>query len=104
MARWDRLCWTTEVVFVDLEMHLEVEVHLAAGYDGAITVDDPDGIVVEADFLDAATIDGHLDSSPPWVADPVRDWLTRAWDGSRHFAYRAHGRNPSEMSAERVLP
>jgi len=104
VADWHRLCWTTEVVFVDLEMHLEVEVHLAASYGGALTVDDPDGIVVDAGFHDSATIDRHLDTSPPWVAEPMRDWLQATWDGSRHFAYRAHGRSPSEMSAERILP
>ena len=31
VAEWSRLCWTTEVEFPDLEMHLAVEVHLAFG-------------------------------------------------------------------------
>lgn len=104
VASWTRLCWTTEVHFIDLEMHLEVEVHLAEAYDGSLVVDDPDGIVVEAHFLDTATIDVRLDTSPPWVAEPMRQWIADPWGGSRHFEYRALGRSPAEMSAERLRP
>lgn len=99
---WHRLCWTTEVVFVDLEMHLQVEVHLAEGFSGSIEIDDPDGIVVDALFLDAAAIDTKLDTSPPWVAEPMRAWMTAPWDDQRHFGYRALGRDPSAMTTERL--
>jgi 8-oxo-dGTP diphosphatase len=104
VATWSRLCWTTEVHFIDLEMHLEVEVHMAEAYDGSIVVDDPDGIVVEAHFLDSATIDVRLESSPPWVAEPMRHWIAGLWSGSRHYEYRALGRSPGEMTSERVRP
>jgi 8-oxo-dGTP diphosphatase len=104
VATWSQLCWTTEVHFVDLEMHLEVEVHLAETYAGDIVVDDPDGIVVEAHFLDSATVHARLDTSPPWVAEPMRHWITEPWREIRHFEYRALGRVPAEMSAERVRP
>lgn len=99
---WHRLCWTTEVVFVDLEMHLHVEVHLAEGFSGAIALDDPDGIVVDACFLDDAEIDLRLGSSPPWVAEPMRAWFDDPWDDQRHFGYRALGRDPSAMTTERL--
>ncbi len=102
VERWSRLCWTTEVEFVDLEMHLEVEVHLAAGFGGSIVLDDPDGIVVEARFLEPAAIDDRLRASPAWVAEPMREWMSAPWEQSRHFLYRAVGRDPAEMIAERV--
>jgi 8-oxo-dGTP diphosphatase len=102
VEHWSRLCWTVEVEFVDLDMHLAVEVHHAAGFDGSIVIDDPDGIVVEAHFLDHRAIDDRLDTSPSWVAEPMRAWLREPWDQRRHFGYRALGTNPSEMSAERV--
>lgn len=104
VATWSQMCWTTEVHFVDLEMHLEVEVHLAATYDGHLVLDDPDGIVVEAHFLDTATVHARLDGSPPWVAEPMRRWVDEPWSGCRHFEYRALGRTPGEMSAERIRP
>ena len=100
--RWSRLCWTTEVEFVDLEMHLAVEVHLAEGFGGSIVVDDPDGIVVEAHFLDPGTIDQRLHTAPQWVAEPMRAWLEAPWVERRHFGYRALGRDPAAMSAERT--
>lgn len=103
VARWSRLCWTTTVAFVDLEMHLEVEVHLAEDYVGVLAVDDPDGIVVEAHFLDAATIDSRLHAAPRWVAEPMREWLCGPWDEVRHFGYRAVGRDPAELTAHRTL-
>ncbi|GJM38675.1 MAG: hypothetical protein DHS20C19_20420 [Acidimicrobiales bacterium] len=102
IATWQRLCWTTTVAFVDLEMHLEVEVHLADGFEGSLTVDDPDGIVVEAHFLDSATIDVRLETAPMWVAEPMREWLAGPWSDVRHYGYRAMGRNPAEMTAHRI--
>jgi 8-oxo-dGTP diphosphatase len=102
VEHWARLCWTTEVEFVDLGMHLAVEVHLAAGFGGTIVLDDPDGIVVEARFLESAAIDERLDTSPTWVAEPMREWMSEPWEASRHFLYRALGRDPAEMTAERV--
>jgi len=102
VSRWIRLCWTTEVEFIDLEMHLLVEVHLADEYDGSLVVDDPDGIVIEAHFLGPDAIDDRLATSPPWVAEPMRAWMQAPWDETRHFGYRARGRSPAEMSAERT--
>ncbi|MEQ8841264.1 MAG: NUDIX hydrolase [Acidimicrobiales bacterium] len=104
VADWSRMCWTTEVHFVDMEMHLAVEVHLAAAHTGSIRIGDPDGIVVEAHFLDTATVDARLDTSPPWVAEPMRHWLDEPWDDCRHFEYRAVGRSPDEMTSERLQP
>ena len=73
--RWARHCWTTEVRFVDLEMHLVAEVHLAEAFTGTLALDDPDGIVVDARFLEAAAVDERLHSAPAWVAEPLRHWL-----------------------------
>ena len=102
VAHWSRLCWTTEVHFVDLEMHLAVEVHLADTIEGVITVDDPDGIVIEAEFLEGSLIDERLMTSPAWVAEPIREWIKSPWSEARHFAYRATGSSSGSMTAERL--
>ncbi|MEC8068307.1 MAG: NUDIX hydrolase, partial [Actinomycetota bacterium] len=39
---WAALRWTVEVTFVDLDMHLMVEVHEAASFSGDLSFDDPD--------------------------------------------------------------
>ena len=102
VARWSRMCWTTEVDFVDLDTHLAVEVHLADGFEGELVVEDPDGIVTDAAFVTGAAAAERLETSPPWVAEPTRDWLAAPWDERRHFAYRALGTDPASMRTERL--
>ncbi|SVE64893.1 uncharacterized protein METZ01_LOCUS517747, partial [marine metagenome] len=48
--------WTGPVYTVSAEAHdmnwlLRVEVHLASGHDGVINIDDPDGIVIAAEWI-----------------------------------------------------
>lgn len=103
VTEWARRCWTTEVEFVDLDMHLVAEVHLAGSFAGELALRDPDGIVVEARFLEATAIDERLGTAPPWVAEPMRDWLATPWtDDGRRFVYRAHGREPAAITAVRL--
>jgi len=100
---WSALCWTVAVDFIDLNMHLDVEVHAAAAFTGRISLDDPDQIVTAAKFVSADTALRLLAESPMWVAEPLCSWITEPWIGSSlHFGYLAHGTNPSEMSAERI--
>ena len=101
VAGWSRMAWTTEVDFVDMDMHLAVEVHLAASFEGELRVEDPDGIVVDARFLDAAGVDDRLADSPRWVAEPTRDWMSAPWDEPIHFGYRALGTSPRSLRTER---
>jgi len=101
---WHRLCWTVEVDFEDLDMHLDVEVYSAGSFSGVISLDDPDGIVTAAEFMSAATAADHLISSPLWVSEPLGQWIAQEWDTQRHFAYSTRGTMPSEMRARRRSP
>ncbi len=103
VARWERLCWTVDVEFVDLEMLLEVEVHLAGGFEGQMLLEDPDGIVTAAEFLDASGVGKRLATSPLWVREPLLAWVDAPWTERRHFSYSAHGRDPATIRAERRL-
>jgi 8-oxo-dGTP diphosphatase len=98
---WQGPCWTVEVEFADLEMHLAVEVHQAIAFAGDLVLDDPDGIVTDAEFVSTAAADERLRSAPMWVAQPLAEWLRSPWDVARHFGYVAHGTNPASMRAER---
>ena len=102
VADWKRLCWTVAVEFVELEMRLDVEVHLADGFDGELVLEDPDGIVVGAEFFDAAEVAGRLVTSPLWVSEPMRAWTSEPWLESRHFSYAAYGTDAADMRAERL--
>lgn len=54
---------------------LRVEVHLAVTYSGELTVNDPDGIVVDARFVPWDAAELHLEGCRRWVAEPLVAWL-----------------------------
>ena len=67
---------------------LRVEVHLAVAYEGELRVDDPDGIVVDARFVDADTCGEMVAGGHPWVCEPLGEWLAERWAPPRHAALR----------------
>ena len=101
---WEHHCWTVEVDFVDLDMHLRAEVHRAESFRGELRFDDPDGIVHDGRFLAPHDAEPFLGTGPAWVAEPLRLWLAEPWVDFRHFRYAAHGAKPSELRAERLDP
>lgn len=102
VREWGQHSWTTEVEFVDLEMHLVAEVHVATAFEGALRFDDPDGIVTDGAFLPGGHVEERLVDSPPWVADPLREWMADPWADHRDYRYRAAGTTPASMRAERL--
>jgi len=84
-----------------LGWHLRVEAHLALDVSGDVRVDDPDGIVVDAAYVDPAACDDHLAGCHPWVAEPLAAWLAERWDEPRRFAFRLDGDNPAEVIVTR---
>ncbi len=76
VAAWDHRAYEVEVDFVEREMYLRVEAHVAAAWTGDLVVDDPDGIVVDAGFVEAAEAHARMVHAPRWVAEPFTSWLT----------------------------
>lgn len=103
VSGWDELCWTVEVDFVDLDMHLHVEVHRAAGWTGELAFDDPDGIVHDGGFHDNHGVAARLAGAARWVAEPLQAWLASDFGGRPHFRYRATGL-AGDLRAERLWP
>lgn len=85
VASWEGPAYEVEVDFVDREMYLRVEAHVATGWDGALVVDDPDGIVVDAAFVDHPGAQERMQAAPRWVAEPFTTWLDH---GSRAEVFR----------------
>ena len=57
----------------------------------ALTIDDPDGIVVDARFVAHAEAAGLLRSAPRWVREPLLEWLASGTDPVRRSrTYRYH--------------
>ncbi|NNE72322.1 MAG: NUDIX hydrolase [Acidimicrobiales bacterium] len=102
VERWAPLSYEIDVTFVDAGMHLRVESYQAIDWSGAITVDDPDGIVEQVEFCSPALCINRLAGSPAWVREPVMDWLADTWTDGRSYAYRVTGTTPATMQAQRL--
>ena len=99
---WSEAVYRVTVDFPDRSMLLGVEVHLADGWQGDITIQDPDDIVEDARFVDPEEALRLLATAPPWVSEPVTAWLSASLpepsgDGVPHFAYMARGASASGM-------
>ncbi len=93
VASWSPPLYEVEVVAPDAGFHLRVVAHLAGQDDvsGVIHIDDPDGIVETAVFLDLVTARSNLRDGPPWVHEPLLAHLDDGVDDGRRFGYRLDG-------------
>jgi hypothetical protein len=83
---------------------MRCEVHLAVAFTGSVSVEDPDGIVVEAAFVPHAECDGLLASCVQWVREPLAAWLQERWEPGSGigFAYEVHGTSRDDMRVVRA--
>lgn len=91
VVSWAGPLYRISVMAPDMGWHLRVEAWLAAEVTGAIHIDDPDGIVVDACFVDLEECAQRLEGGHPWVGEPLGAWLEERWGDSRHFGYRLEG-------------
>jgi 8-oxo-dGTP diphosphatase len=101
VSRWHGPVYEVEVEAPGLGWHLRVEAHVAVDFAGQVRVDDPDGIVVDAAFVDPGACDRHLEGCHPWVAEPLGAWLAERWDAPRRFRYVLDGDDPARMVVTR---
>jgi 8-oxo-dGTP diphosphatase len=87
----------------DLGWRLRVEAHLALAYEGELHVDDPDGIVVDARFVEVTACSSHLDGGHPWVCEPLVEWLAERWPAAeaRPFGFLVAGADPTSLTVTR---
>ncbi len=91
VTAWEGPLWAVEAEAPDMEWTLRVEVHRAVGFDGDISVDDPDGIVVDVAWLDLDGCRDCLETSWIPAREPMLAWLGERWTDARTFRYRIHG-------------
>ena len=87
----------------DLGWRLRVEAHLAVRYEGELRIDDPDGIVVDARFVDPASCSTHLVGGHPWVREPLAEWLVERWthEEPRPYGFHVAGDDPATVVVTR---
>lgn len=102
VAGWEGPLWTVRAEAPDMGWTLDVEVHRAVGFDGDITIDDPDGIVVDAAWLDLDGCRACLDTSWIPAREPMLAWLGERWTDARSFRYRVEGESRVGASVTRL--
>ncbi|MET0728523.1 MAG: NUDIX hydrolase [Acidimicrobiales bacterium] len=89
----------------DLGWRLRVEAHLAVAYEGELHVDDPDGIVVAARFVDVDVCNGLVAGGHRWVREPLGDWLAERWEHQvRPYGFLVAGQDPATLVVTRAEP
>ncbi len=102
VTRWVGPVYEIEAEAPELGWTLRVEVHAATEFSGELAVGDPDGIVVDARYVDGEACADHLVDAHPWVREPLADWLVQRWSGSRSFRYHIAGGDLSSLEVTRV--
>lgn len=102
VTSWEGPVYSIEAEAPGLGWTLKVEVHRALAYEGELVVDDPDGIVVDAQFVAPAVCADHLTDGHPWVREPLVEWLGERWAGTRGFGYRVEGDDPAGLTVSRL--
>ena len=84
--------------------NLRVEVHLALAYEGELHVDDPVGIVIDAQFVGDHDLGRKLEGNHPWVLDPLADWLAERWhhDDTRPYGFHVAGAAADDVVVTRA--
>ena len=95
VAAWEGPVWSVEAEAPDMHWTLRVEVHRAVEFAGSLTVDDPDGVVVDAAWVDLHGCERCLETSWIPAREPMLAWLTDRWTDPRTFRYRVEGTDRS---------
>jgi 8-oxo-dGTP pyrophosphatase MutT (NUDIX family) len=106
VREWDGVCYEVIAHAPDLGWRMRCEVHRVASFEGDLTIADPDGIVVEAEFCEPAVATERLAGCPQWVREPLSEWLADTWSGTndglhRRYVYEISGSTLSQLRVTR---
>ena len=102
VTRWGERLYEIEVEFVDLGTRLQVVVFAAEQWDGAVAIDDPDGIVEDVRFCGVDECRSLLQHAFVWVREPLEEWLLRRTPPQHGYSYRAEGHTLTSFTAVRL--
>jgi ADP-ribose pyrophosphatase YjhB (NUDIX family) len=112
VLEWQGPVYEVVVEAPELGWRARVEAHLARTYQGELRVEDPDGIVVEAAWVDPGACHGHLRTGRRWVREPLEAWLEVVVGGPtgpagwspRTFRYHVAGTDPATAVVTALAP
>ncbi len=92
---WEGPVYEVHAEAIDLGWRMRCEVHRAVEFDGELTVEDPDGIVIAAAFLPVDACADRLAACLQWVREPLTDWIADRWGPTDRRGYRYSVRGSS---------
>lgn len=104
VPEWTACHYTVTVDAPDMGWQMSVESWFATSARGEIALNDPDGIVEQAIFVDLGDVATLLADSPLWVRVPVQSWLENGLRPVEPFAFVVIGSDRERSRVEQVLP
>jgi len=101
---WEACHYLVSVTAPDMGWEMQVESWFARSASGVISLDDPDGIVEQALFVDLDDVDALLSDSPMWVQLPVMTWLRGGMEPIDHHHFWVYGADRATARIEQRLP
>jgi 8-oxo-dGTP diphosphatase len=104
VTEWEGPVYDVVCVAEDLGWTLRAEIYRAIEFEGTLRVEDPDGIVVEARFMQPEECVSCLALGARWVHEPLQEWLSERWDSSsaRGYRYSVRGTQYDALMVDRT--
>lgn len=104
VTRWAGPLYSVSAEAPGLGWRLRAEVHQALAWEGDLCIADPDGIVIDARFVDVGGCDDLLSGCHPWVREPLAAWLAERWThaDAPAFGYRVEGVDVQRLTVTRL--
>lgn len=106
VTAWAGRLYEVVAVAPDLGWEMRAHVYRAAAFEGEVRVDDPDGIVVEVEFVAHDAVADLLAPGARWIHEPMAEWMTHRWgpDEPRSYGYEVRGVVRGELEVRRTDP
>lgn len=102
VVSWAGPIYRVEVKAPDAGFFLKVEAFKAELVTGELFIDDPDGIVISAEFVDLIRAKNLLDeTTSPWVSEPLLAHVEGGVSDGRVFRYLVEGKRGEERRITR---
>jgi len=104
VTEWEGPLYEVLAIAPDMNWEMRAHVFRAVAYEGEVVIDDPDGIVVEAEFLSVARCLELLAESARWIHEPMAEWMAERWgpEAARAYAYEVRGVARGSLEVERT--
>jgi 8-oxo-dGTP diphosphatase len=99
VTSWEGPLYEVRAIAPEMGWVMRAHVYRATAYEGEVRVEDPDGIVVEAEFVSHDRGLELLAQGARWVHEPLAEWINERWGPAeaRGYSYEVRGANRGEM-------